>query len=95
MKYLESWIFISPLYTGYLILEKLSPKRTNHTLPTNGFASAYSGVSLESFQKNITFQKLEKAGLKNISSVVTTMAAAEGLDAHGLAVKVRVEDDND
>jgi histidinol dehydrogenase len=62
---------------------------TNHTLPTNGFASAYSGVSLYSFMKKITFQKLTKNGLSKIASAVETMAVTEGLDAHKLAVTIR------
>ncbi len=62
---------------------------TNHTLPTNGFASAYSGVSLDSFMKKITFQKLTKNGLSKIAKAVETMAETEGLDAHKLAVTIR------
>lgn len=62
---------------------------TNHTLPTNGYATAYSGVSLDSFVKKITFQQLTKEGLENIAGTVTTMAEAEGLQAHANAVKVR------
>ena len=65
---------------------------TNHTLPTNGFAKAYSGVSVDSFLKKITCQKLTQQGLKNISSTVITMAEAEGLDAHANAVKIRIND---
>ncbi len=68
---------------------------TNHTLPTNGFASAYSGVSLDSFLKKITFQKLTKSGLNKIASTIETMAEAEGLDAHKLAVTIRREKIND
>jgi len=63
---------------------------TNHTLPTNGFAKAYSGVSVDSFVKKITFQKLSKAGLTAIGKTVIDMAIAEGLDAHANAVKVRI-----
>ena len=63
---------------------------TNHTLPTNGYAKAYSGVSLDSFVKKITFQHLEKEGLRNIGPSVETMAAAEGLDAHKNAVSIRM-----
>ena len=63
---------------------------TNHTLPTNGFAKAYSGVSVDSFVKKITMQKLTQQGLKNIASTVTLMAEAEGLDAHANAVKIRI-----
>ena len=62
---------------------------TNHTLPTNGYATAYSGVSIDSFVKKITFQHLTREGLKNISTTVTTMAMAEGLQAHAEAVNVR------
>ena len=64
---------------------------TNHTLPTNGYAKAYSGVSLDSFVKKVTFQQLTKDGLNNIGSAVKKMAAAEGLDAHENAVSVRLK----
>ena len=64
---------------------------TNHTLPTNGYARAYSGVSVDSFVKKITYQKLTKQGLNNIGKIVITMAEAEGLDAHAEAVRVRME----
>ncbi len=62
---------------------------TNHTLPTNGYAKAYSGVSLDSFVKKITFQKLSKDGLKKIGKAVELMAEAEGLNAHAYAVASR------
>ncbi|HVX27720.1 MAG TPA: histidinol dehydrogenase [Parafilimonas sp.] len=62
---------------------------TNHTLPTNGFAKAYSGVSLDSFYKKITFQQLTKDGLKNIAETVELMAEAEGLQAHANAITIR------
>lgn len=62
---------------------------TNHTLPTNGYARAYSGVSLDSFVKKITYQKLSKEGLNEIAATVEIMAAAEGLDAHKNAVTIR------
>ena len=64
---------------------------TNHTLPTNGYAKAYSGVSLDSFVKKVTFQQLNKTGIENIGKAVQLMAAAEGLDAHKNAVTVRLE----
>lgn len=64
---------------------------TNHTLPTHGYARAYSGVSLDSFVKKITFQKLSKEGLKNIRQTVEVMAAAEQLEAHKRAVSIRFE----
>jgi histidinol dehydrogenase len=62
---------------------------TNHTLPTNGFARAYSGVSVDSFVKKITFQELSPEGLRLIAPTVTNMARAEGLEAHARAVEVR------
>ena len=64
---------------------------TNHTLPTNGFAKAYSGVSIDSFVKKITFQQLTERGLTNIAPTVIEMANAEGLQAHSKAVELRVE----
>jgi histidinol dehydrogenase len=64
---------------------------TNHTLPTNGFARAYSGVSIDSFVKKITYQKLSQEGLDKIADAVIAMAEAEGLDAHAKAVKVRMK----
>ena len=64
---------------------------TNHTLPTNGYAKAYSGVSLDSFVKKITFQKITRAGLESIGDAVETMAEAESLAAHAYAVRVRRE----
>jgi histidinol dehydrogenase len=64
---------------------------TNHTLPTNGYATAYSGVSLDSFVKKITFQRLTKEGLQEIGSTIEIMAAAEGLDAHKNAVTIRLK----
>ncbi len=63
---------------------------TNHTLPTNGFAKQYSGVSLDSFVKKITFQNITEIGIKNIGKTVEVMAEAEGLDAHKNAVTVRL-----
>jgi histidinol dehydrogenase len=63
---------------------------TNHTLPTNGYARAYSGVSIDSFVKKITFQQLSEDGLKNIGRTVELMAEAEGLQAHANAVTIRL-----
>ena len=64
---------------------------TNHTLPTNGFARAYSGVSVDSFVKKITVQNISEIGIQNIGKTVEIMAAAEGLDAHKNAVTVRLK----
>jgi histidinol dehydrogenase len=60
-------------------------------LPTNGFARAYSGVSVDSFVKKITYQKLSQEGLNKIAKTVIAMAEAEGLEAHANAVKVRMK----
>lgn len=64
---------------------------TNHTLPTNGYAKAYSGVSLESFMKRISFQKISEEGLLNLGPVIECMAKAEQLDAHRNAVSIRLQ----
>lgn len=63
---------------------------TNHTLPTNGYATSYSGVSLDSFVKKITYQQVTKKGINAIGKAVEIMAAAEGLDAHKNAVTLRM-----
>ena len=65
---------------------------TNHTLPTNGFSKAYSGVNLDSFLKSMTFQKISKEGLLNIGETIELMAEAEGLQAHKNAVTLRLKD---
>ncbi|RBW60417.1 histidinol dehydrogenase [Tenacibaculum sp. E3R01] len=65
---------------------------TNHTLPTNGFAKAYSGVNLDSFTKSITFQKITKEGIQNIGKTIELMAEAEGLQAHKNAVTLRLKE---
>lgn len=67
---------------------------TNHTLPTNGYAKAYSGVSLDSFVKKITFQQVTEEGLQNIGSAVEIMAEAEGLGAHRNAITIRLNEIN-
>ena len=67
---------------------------TNHTLPTNGFTKAYSGVNLDSFLKQMTFQKITREGLKNIGEAIEYMAEAEGLQAHKNAVSLRLKDIN-
>lgn len=83
---------------GSIFLGNFSPESagdyisgTNHTLPTSGFAKAFSGVSIDSFVKKITFQQLSMEGLQNVSSSIQVMAAEEGLDAHKNAVKIRFE----
>ena len=65
---------------------------TNHTLPTNGYSKAYSGVNLDSFSKSVTFQEISKIGIQNIGSFIELMAEAEGLQAHKNAVSLRLKD---
>ncbi len=65
---------------------------TNHTLPTSGWARAFSGVNLDSFFRKITYQELTPQGLEGLASTIVTMARAEGLDAHALAVTVRTDE---
>jgi len=93
----DEWIAEKITNAGSVFLGNYSPESvgdyasgTNHTLPTNGFARAYSGVSLDSFVKKITYQRLTKEGLTAIAPTVTAMAAAEGLDAHKKAVTIRL-----
>ena len=83
---------------GSVFLGNLTPESagdyasgTNHTLPTSGFAKAYSGVSLDSFVKKITFQHITEQGLQNIGPTVEVLALAEGLDAHKNAISIRLE----
>jgi len=64
---------------------------TNHTLPTNGHARAYSGVSVDSFVKKVTFQQITKEGIQLVGPTVIAMAEAEGLDAHANAVNIRIK----
>jgi len=64
---------------------------TNHTLPTNGYAKAYSGVSLDSFIRKITFQEITNEGLSLIGHTIETMATAEMLEAHKNAVSIRLK----
>ena len=66
---------------------------TNHTLPTSGWARAFSGVNLDSFLRKITFQELTRDGLGALATTITAMAEAEGLQAHANAVKIRLQDD--
>lgn len=83
---------------GSIFLGNYSPESagdyasgTNHTLPTHGYAAMYSGVSLDSFVKKITFQQLTKNGLASIGNTVMEMAAAEGLAAHKNAIAIRLK----
>lgn len=86
---------------GSVFLGSLTPESagdyasgTNHTLPTNGYAKAYSGVSLDSFIRKITFQEIKSEGIRTIGPAIEIMAANEQLDAHKNAVTVRLADIN-
>lgn len=86
---------------GSVFLGSLTPESagdyasgTNHTLPTNGYAKAYSGVSLDSFIRKITFQEIRPEGMAAIGPAIEVMAANERLDAHKRAVSVRLESIN-
>lgn len=96
----ENFELLIPLIinAGSVFLGNLTPESagdyasgTNHTLPTSGFAKAYSGVSTDAFIKKITFQHLTTKGLKNIGPTVETLAAAEGLQAHKNAITIRLK----
>jgi histidinol dehydrogenase len=96
----EAYEELTPLIinAGSVFLGNLTPESagdyasgTNHTLPTSGFAKAYSGVSADSFIKKITFQHISPAGLRNIGPAVEVMAAAEGLQAHKNAITIRLQ----
>lgn len=75
-------------YAGVVVGDYASG--TNHTLPTAGYAKAYSGLSIDSFVKNITFQELTAAGAQTIGPTVVTLAEAEGLIGHAYAMKIRL-----
>ena len=82
---------------GSVFLGSLTPESagdyasgTNHTLPTNGYAKAYSGVSLDSFIRKITFQEINREGIQNIGPAIEVMATNEHLDAHKNAVTIRL-----
>jgi histidinol dehydrogenase len=94
----ESWQQITPniINAGSVFLGNLTPESagdyasgTNHTLPTSAYAKAYSGVSVDSFVKKITFQHISPEGIKNIGPTVEILAELEGLHAHKNAVSVR------
>jgi histidinol dehydrogenase len=96
----DNYLTLIPLITnaGSVFLGNLTPESagdyasgTNHTLPTSAFAKAYSGVSVDTFIKKITFQHLDNNGLKNIGKTVEVLAEAEGLQAHKNAVSIRLK----
>ena len=82
---------------GSVFLGSLTPESagdyasgTNHTLPTNGYAVAYNGVNLDSYNRKVTFQHITEEGIRSIGRTVELMAEAEGLDAHKNAMTVRM-----
>ena len=96
----DQWEAISPdiINAGSVFLGHLTPESagdyasgTNHTLPTSSYARAYSGVSVDSFIKKITFQHISKEGIINLGPTVEILASLEGLQAHKNAVSVRLK----
>ena len=79
------------VFIGGYSPESAGASGTNHTLPTGGWARAYSGVNTESFMRKITYQELTRGGLEALAPTITAMAEAEGLDAHANAVRIRTE----
>jgi histidinol dehydrogenase len=90
--YLEEIVNAGSVFLGIYTPESAGDyaSGTNHTLPTNGFAKAYSGVSLDSFVKKITYQRISPKGLQSLGQTIETMAAAENLTAHKNAVSIRL-----
>ena len=91
--YLENIENAGSVFIGNYSCESLGDyaSGTNHTLPTNGYARSYSGVSVDSFVKKITFQQVSKEGILNLGKTVEIMAEAEGLQAHKNAVSIRLK----
>lgn len=95
----DEWKSLVPkiINAGSVFLGHLTPESagdyasgTNHTLPTSGYARSYSGVSVDSFIKKITFQHISEEGLDQIGSTVETLAELEGLYAHKNAISIRM-----
>ena len=91
--YVENTINAGSVFIGNYTPESVGDyaSGTNHTLPTNGYAKQYSGVNLDSFMKNMTFQKISEEGIGNLGTAVERMAMAEGLEAHKNAMTLRLE----
>lgn len=89
----ENVVNAGSVFLGHLTPESAGDyaSGTNHTLPTNGYATAYSGVNLDSYHRKITFQELTPEGIQAIGSAVEIMAAGESLDAHRRAMTMRLE----
>ena len=93
MKLAERVVNAGSVFLGALTPESAGDyaSGTNHTLPTNGYAKAYSGVNLDSFIRKITFQEITREGMCTIGPAIEVMAANEQLDAHKNAVTVRLK----
>lgn len=97
----DAWTLASKVRAaGSVFIGNYSPESagdyasgTNHTLPTAAWARSYSGVNIDSFMRKITYQELTRDGLGLLAPTIVAMAEAEGLDAHALAVKVRVDEE--
>ena len=94
----ENYFLKNVMNTGSVFIGNYTPESagdyasgTNHTLPTNGYARVYGAVSLDSFVKKITYQKISTKGINNIGSVIEAMAEAENLLAHRNAVNIRLK----
>ena len=94
LQYADRVINAGSVFLGHYSCESAGDyaSGTNHTLPTSGYAKAYSGVNLDSFMRKITFQHITPKGIESISDAVETMALAEGLDAHCNAMTLRKKD---
>jgi len=92
-KYLNAIRNAGSIFVGAYTPESLGDyaSGTNHTLPTYGYARTYSALGTDDFRRRYTIQRATKEGLEKIASTITTLAKAEGLDAHGYAVTVRLE----
>ena len=93
MEFADKVVNAGSVFLGHLTPESAGDyaSGTNHTLPTNGYAVAYSGVNLDSFCRKITFQHIQPEGIKAIGHAVELMAEAEGLDAHKNAMTIRMK----
>lgn len=92
-EYIDDIVNAGSVFLGHYTPESAGDyaSGTNHTLPTNGYAKAYSGVSLDSFVKKITFQRISPKGLQFLGPSIEIMAEAEGLRAHKNAISIRLK----
>ena len=93
MEFADKVVNAGSVFLGHLTPESAGDyaSGTNHTLPTNGYAVAYNGVNLDSYQRKVTFQELSAEGIRSIGHAVELMAAGEQLDAHKNAMSIRIK----